>query len=100
MYIEHHRNYFLNHYNSYLGKTWKDCDDVVYAWEIQNEAGIPLLGVSYLTSSQRHDIIRNFLNELSTYLKTIDPNTKVALGIAGYANYYHNGKSGGVTRSS
>lgn len=92
-------NYFLNHDNAYLSKTWKDCDEVVYAWEIENEAGIPLLDVVNLSSTERHNIIRNFLSELSTYLKTIDPNTKVSLGIAGYANYYHSGKSGDDIRT-
>jgi len=87
-------NYFLNHHNALLGKKWKDCDDVVYAWEIQNEPGIPLLQVEGLTPTERHNIIRNFLNEMASYLKSIDPNTKVALGIAGYANYYHDGKCG------
>jgi len=90
---------FLNHHNSYLNKTWKDCDDVIYAWEIQNEPGIPLLDVSGLSSTERHDLIRHFLTELSNYLKSIDPNTKVALGIAGYANYYHSGKSGDDIRT-
>lgn len=86
--------YFLNHYNSYLDATWKDLNDVVYAWEIQNEPGIPLLDVDYLTPTQKHDIIRSFLTQLSSHLKDEDPDTKVSLGIAGYANFYHNGGSG------
>ncbi|NOZ60307.1 MAG: cellulase family glycosylhydrolase [Calditrichaeota bacterium] len=100
--ISDHKNrfsHFLNHYNSYLGKAWKDCDEVVYAWEIQNEAGIPLLDVTGLSSQERHDMIRNFLSELASHLKQIDPNTKVSLGIAGYANYYHQGKSGDDIRT-
>ncbi len=92
-------SYFLNHYNSYIGKRWKEIDDVMYAWEIQNEAGIPLIKVNGLTSAERHDIIRQFLSEMSTYLKSIDPDTRVSLGIAGYANYYHNGKSGDDIRT-
>ncbi|MBN2091612.1 cellulase family glycosylhydrolase [candidate division KSB1 bacterium] len=91
--------YFLNHQNSYLGKAWKDCDEVVYAWEIQNEPGIPLINYRGLTSVERHTIIREFLKNLAKYLKTLDPNTKVSLGIAGYANYYHDGKSGDDIRT-
>ena len=91
--------YFLNHTNAILGKPWKDCNDVVYAWEIQNEPGIPLLDVSGLSSTQRHDMIRAFLNEMADHLKSIDPDTKVSLGIAGYANYYHGGKSGDDIRT-
>ena len=87
-------NYFLSHYNTYLEKTWKECNEVVYAWEIQNEPGIPLLEETLYSSAQKHNMIRNFCNELATYLKTIDPDTKVSLGIAGYANYYHSGGSG------
>ena len=87
-------SYFLNHENSYLKKKWKDCNDVIYAWEIQNEPGIPLLKVSTYTPEQKHDIMRNFLSQLATFLKSVDPDTKVSLGIAGYANYYHSGGSG------
>ncbi len=86
--------YFLNHYNAFLGAAWKDLNDVVYAWEIQNEPGIPLLEVDWLNAQEKHDLIRNFLNEMATHLKTVDPDTKVSLGIAGYAYYYHNGNSG------
>lgn len=79
-------SHFLNHHNSYLGKAWKDCNDVVYAWEIQNEPGIPLKDTQ-LTSKEKHDIIRNFLTELCAYVKSIDADTKVSLGITGYSLY-------------
>ena len=79
-------NHVLNHHNSYLGKAWKDCDDVVYAWEIQNEPGIPLKDTQ-LSSKEKHDLMRNFLTELSSYVKSIDPNTNVSLGITGYSLY-------------
>jgi len=91
--------YFLNHQNSHLGKAWKDCDEVVYAWEIQNEPGIPLINYRGLTTAERHQIIRDFLKNLVTFLKTLDPDTKVSLGIAGYGNYYHNGNSGDDIRT-
>lgn len=92
-------SYALDHYNAYLKKKWQDCDEVVYAWEIQNEPGIPLLNVDGLSTTERHDLIRNFLSEMASHLKSIDPDTKVSLGIAGYANYYHNGKSGDDIRT-
>lgn len=79
-------SHFLNHYNSILGQAWKDCNKVVYAWEIQNEPGIPLKDTQ-LTSKEKHDIIRNFLTELCSYTKSIDPDTKVSLGITGYSLY-------------
>ncbi len=79
-------SHVLNHYNSYLGKAWKDCNEVVYAWEIQNEPGIPLKDTQ-LTSKEKHDIIRNFLSELSAHVKSIDSDTKVSLGITGYSLY-------------
>ena len=86
--------HFLNHYNALLDAQWKDLNDVVWAWEIQNEPGIPLININYLTPAEKHDIIRNFLTELSSHLKMEDPDTKVSLGIAGYAYYYHGGGSG------
>lgn len=79
-------DHVLNHHNSYLGKAWKDCNEVVYAWEIQNEPGIPLKDTQ-LTSKEKHDIIRNFLTELCAYVKSIDSDTKVSLGITGYSLY-------------
>jgi endo-1,4-beta-mannosidase len=100
--IDYYKNrftHFLNHHNGYFDKKWKDCDDVVLAWEIQNEPGVPLINESSLKSSQKHDLMRNFLNEIATHLKAIDPDTKVSLGIAGYANYYHGGGSGDDIRT-
>ncbi len=92
-------SYFLNHVNPYLGKPWKELNDIVLAWQIQNEPGIPLISVDTLSAQEKHDLIRDFLSDLSTHLKSLDPDTDVALGIAGYANYYHNGGSGDDIRT-
>lgn len=91
--------YFLNHTNIYLNKKWKDCNEVVYAWEIDNEAGIPLITISNLTVTEKHTIVRNYLTTLADHLKSVDPDTRVSLGIAGYAYYYNNGHSGDDIRT-
>ena len=64
-------NHILNHVNPYFGKPWKEINDVIWAWELQNEP-------EYLYGSV--DVIRLWLSEMATYVKSIDPDTYVALG--------------------
>ncbi len=80
--------YFLDHHNALLNKKWKDLNDVVWAWEIMNEAGAESAFVAQpLSSKEKHDIIRTFLDSLATHLKRLDPDTYVSLGISGKAKY-------------
>lgn len=116
--------YFLNHRNPYLeNKGWKELNDVVLAWEIQNEPGTPLLEhmlhkyyrsaqqqkLHYNTSLEqaltmnagaKHRMMRNYLDQIASHIKSVDPDTYVALGAAGDSNYYHpNGGRGDDLRS-
>ena len=117
-------SYFLNHRNPYLNNTpWKDLNEVIFAWEIQNEPGTPLLdhmlskyhdeamqkGSRYKTSleeafamnsEEKHNLMRNYLNQIASHIKDVDPDTYVALGTAGDSNYYHeNGGRGDDLRT-
>ncbi len=83
--------YVLNHHNDYLGKPWKELDEVILAWEISNEPGIKLDQITHLTLEEKTAVLRNWLSELSTFLKQIDPNTFVSLGITGYDRFYNKG---------
>lgn len=86
--FENRFKYFLDHHNALLGKPWKKINDVVWAWEIMNEAGAESAFVAQpLSSEEKHNIIRSFLDTLATHLKRIDPDTYVSLGIAGKAKY-------------
>ncbi len=116
--------YFLNHRNPYFGNTrWKELNDIVLAWEIQNEPGTPLLenmlhkyyqeaeaqGIRYITpfkqafamnSDEKHDLMRDYLERIAFHIKSIDLDTYVALGTAGDSNYYHqNGGRGDDLRT-
>jgi hypothetical protein len=64
--------HILNHYNHFIGKKWKDINDVVWAWGLQGEPD--------LLPDATHDVLRNWFNEMATYVKSIDPDTYVVLG--------------------
>jgi len=68
--------HILNHYNHFLEKKWKDIDDVVWAWALQGE-------LEHLPNSPV-DVLRDWLNEMATYVKSIDPGTYVASGTMHY----------------
>jgi hypothetical protein len=63
-------DHVLNHVNPYLGRAWKDINDVVWAWELQNEP-------EYLGDATD---LKNWLDEMATHVKSMDPDTHIALG--------------------
>lgn len=66
-------SHILNHRNPYFSnKRWKDINDVVWAWALHSE---PELLYSFSTTN-----LRNWFNEMATYVKSIDPDTYVVLG--------------------
>ncbi len=83
--------YFLNHHNAYLGKSWKELDTVVLAWEISNEPGIKLDEITNLTREEKTNVLRDWLSDMAAFLKETDPNTYVSLGITGYDRWYNKG---------
>ena len=83
-------SYLLNRRNPYMNnKRWKDLHEVVMAWEVANESGLPLRNVPG-SSAERYALHRNFLGQMAGQFKAEDPYTHVAAGIAGYARYYDN----------
>lgn len=86
-------SWLLNHRNPYLNqRRWRDLHEVVLAWEVCNESGLPLakLGVS---REERYRLHRNFLGEMASQFKREDPVTLVSAGIAGYERFYSNDAS-------
>lgn len=71
-------NHILNHVNPHFGKPWKEINDVVWAWELQNEP-------EYLSGSTED--LWLWLNEMATYVKSVDPGTYVALGTMGWEDW-------------
>lgn len=90
-------NHILNHYNSYLGCEWKDCN-VVYAWELSNEPGIKSEYYDYyssglpgckrysrgsLTSDYKFQILSSWTKEINDYVKDSGVKSQIAFGAAG-----------------
>jgi len=85
--------WLLNHRNPHLNnRRWRDLHEVVQAWEVCNESGLPLtkLGVS---REERYRLHRHFLTEMAAQFKREDPVTLVCAGIAGYERFYSNDAS-------
>lgn len=69
-------SHILNHVNPYFGKPWKEMNDVVWAWGLQSEP-------EYIDGSTTPSL-RDWFNEMATYVKGIDPDTYIALGTKKY----------------
>lgn len=69
--------HILNHVNPHFGKPWKEINDIVWAWELQNEP-------EHLGSTEQ---LKAWLNEMATYVKKIDSDTYLALGTMGWGNW-------------
>jgi hypothetical protein len=65
--------HILNHYNYFLNTKWKDINDVVWAWGLQSEP-------EFLPDSSDGTVLQDWFDEMATYVKSIDPDTYVALG--------------------
>ncbi len=65
-------SHILHHRNPLLGnREWKDINDVVWAWELMSEP-------EYFFATNAELV--SWLREMGAYVKTIDPDTYVALG--------------------
>ena len=64
--------HILNHYNFHFKKRWKDLDDIIWAWALQSEPD--------LLPNSPVDDLRDWFDEMATYVKSIDPDTYIALG--------------------
>ncbi|MHB8063004.1 MAG: dockerin type I domain-containing protein [Ruminiclostridium sp.] len=83
-------NYMLNRTNSYNNVKYKD-DPAIMTWELGNEPRCD--------SDSTGNTLVNWANEMSTYIKSLDPNHLVAVGDEGFFNrggsdYCYNGGSG------
>lgn len=75
--------YFLNRINTITGIKYKD-DPTIMAWELANEPRC--------RSDKTGDTLNNWIGEMSAYIKTIDSNHLVTVGIdGGYVNKNYEG---------
>ncbi|WP_410496129.1 X2-like carbohydrate binding domain-containing protein [Cellulosilyticum sp. ST5] len=73
-------NTLLNRVNTYSGIKYKD-DPTIFAWELANEPR------ATSDSGCKKNILLNWANEMSTYVKSIDSNHMVAVGDEGFYNF-------------
>ena len=81
----------INRTNTYTGKTYKD-DPTIMAWDLVNEARAE--------SDPTGAKLRNWLNEMSAYVKANDGNHLVTAGMEGFykdrgSQWFQNGSTGG-----
>ncbi|MDD5073523.1 MAG: cellulase family glycosylhydrolase [Candidatus Omnitrophica bacterium] len=81
----------MNRTNTYNGRVYKD-DPTIMAWELANEARAE--------SDPTGAKLRNWLDEMSSYVKANDANHLVTTGVEGFykdrgSQWYQNGSTGG-----
>lgn len=75
--------HLINHVNTVTGVAYKD-DPTIFSWELANEprcvgsGGLPTSGIC------TQDTITNWVDEMSTYVKSLDPNHMVDVGDEGF----------------
>lgn len=76
-------NTLLNHTNYYTGIKYKD-DPTIFSWELANEPRCES------DKSCENNVLYNWVDEMSKYVKSIDPDHMLAVGDEGFFNYgYH-----------
>jgi len=79
----------LDHEHPMYEKPYKEIDDVIWAWELMNEPWIrDEFPEANISDSLKYEHMRSWHTEMAGYVKSLDPNTLVSLGIAGYSRYY------------
>jgi len=67
----------LNRRNTYTGVLYKD-DPTIFAWELANEPRA--------TGDKSGDILQTWIEEMAAYVKSIDPNHMLTIGLEGLYN--------------
>lgn len=78
-------NHMLNHTNSLTGLAYKN-DPTIMTWELANEPRDD--------SDKTGNTLLNWVQEMSAYIKSIDPNHLVAIGDEGFFNRQSGGFNG------
>ncbi|NLB84989.1 MAG: cellulase family glycosylhydrolase [Acholeplasmataceae bacterium] len=78
-YYKEYVSYLLSRTNQFNGRKYIE-DPTIFAWELMNEPRNPALGGGHI------DDVTNWADEMSTFIKSIDPNHLVSLGDEGAFN--------------
>jgi mannan endo-1,4-beta-mannosidase len=73
--FKNHISTILNRKNTINGRVYR-LDPTIFAWQLANELRAP--------GDRSGDLIQAWIEEMSTYIKTIDPNHLVATGLEGF----------------
>ena len=76
-------NTLVNHTNYYTGEKLKE-SEAVFAWELSNEPRCTVDGD--WDTFCKDNILYNWVTEMSSYVKSIDPNHMVSIGDEGFYN--------------
>lgn len=76
-------NTMLNHVNIYTGIKYKD-DPTIFAWELANEPRCES------DAGCAKEMVLNWVEEMSSYVKSINSNHMLTLGDEGFYNYGYN----------
>lgn len=74
-YYKAHVHTVLNRVNTFNNITYKD-DPTIFAWELMNEPRCPL--------DSSGDRLQEWIEEMAVYVKSIDPNHLVEIGLEGF----------------
>ncbi|MBN1696736.1 MAG: cellulase family glycosylhydrolase [Spirochaetales bacterium] len=77
--------YFINRVNHYSDIAYKN-DPAIFAWELMNEPRYQDAGENSTGES-----LRAWVDEMASYIKSLDPNHMVGTGIEGHEAKYHFG---------
>jgi hypothetical protein len=92
-YYKEHAAKLINRVNFYNGKIYRD-DPTIFSWELINE-GRTAIQHTFSTA------LDNWIEETSTYIKSIDPNHMIYTGLEGFYKdrtyYYNNWMGNGYT---
>jgi mannan endo-1,4-beta-mannosidase len=75
IWFKNHVSTIINRKNTINGKFYKE-ETTIFAWELTNEARAP--------GDQSGNVLQDWIDEMSTYIKTIDPNHLVTTGLEGF----------------
>ena len=80
-------NYFANRVNTFTKETYKD-DTTIFAWDMMNEARYQNDSNYSDPENTQSKNLRNWVDTTGAYMKSIDPNHMICIGIEGHGSKY------------
>lgn len=86
-YYKDYAEHFINRTNYFTGVKYKD-DPTIFAWDLMNE---PRYQDVSADESKNGTTLRKWVDEMAGYIKSLDPNHMVCVGIEGHGTEYNFG---------